>query len=211
LLFSWQKSNKKSRLYKLACASKSKVSPRNTRHERWHKTRLLSLLCIATHMLSLIPPSKNRCRNPIRPVLLNRDFLLATPVRIVRIADFGLRISDCSKLYGFYWFFRFLAFCMIKKQQLSGAVSWAPLKISNGRIKNLGFIRLLAFLKPKVSSRNTRHDRCWMYDVWCWMLGISDWALRQWKTDYTDWTDLCWFINFLAFFLTKKQQKVKAL
>ncbi len=42
------KSNKKSRLYKNTCVLKPNVSPRNSKHGRWHKSKLLSLQYIST-------------------------------------------------------------------------------------------------------------------------------------------------------------------
>ena len=51
-----------------SCGSKPEVSPRNTRHERWHKSGHLSLLCIATHKPFAHTSVKNRYRIFIRPV-----------------------------------------------------------------------------------------------------------------------------------------------
>jgi hypothetical protein len=48
--------------------SKPEAFPRNTRHERWHRTLHLSLLCIATHMPFAHTSDKNRWRIFLRPI-----------------------------------------------------------------------------------------------------------------------------------------------
>jgi len=45
---------------KICCVSMPEVSSRNTRHESWHNTKHLSLLCIATHMPFAHTSIKNR-------------------------------------------------------------------------------------------------------------------------------------------------------
>jgi hypothetical protein len=62
---------------KIGCVSNPEVSPRNTRHEIWHKTLRLSLLCIATHKPFAHTSVKNRY--PI--------FLMPVPSKIV--SSFG--------------------------------------------------------------------------------------------------------------------------
>jgi hypothetical protein len=47
-----------------------------------------------------------------------------------------------------FWFILF-AFFLKKKQQLSAAISWAPIKISNERIKIQGLITMLAVLSQR--------------------------------------------------------------
>ena len=64
-----QKVTKNQGFIKIQCVSNPEVSSRNTRHGKCHKSRLLSLLCIATHSLPHIPPAKNRYCIFIRPVL----------------------------------------------------------------------------------------------------------------------------------------------
>jgi hypothetical protein len=94
LLFAWSKSNKKSRLYKNTGGSKPKVSPRNTRHERWHKSRHLSLLCIATHIPSAHTSDKNRWRIFIRPVPTKRILLNGNIAR--EQLSFTSKFSGCQ-------------------------------------------------------------------------------------------------------------------
>ena len=52
------------------------VFSRNTRHERWHNSTHLSLLCIATHMLFAHTSDKNRYRIFLMPFLSERVFTL---------------------------------------------------------------------------------------------------------------------------------------
>jgi hypothetical protein len=94
-----QWANKKSRLYKnysqlayfkgvrerSSGGSKPEVSPRNTRHENWHKALNLSLLCIAEfipryegHMPYAHTSGKNRRRIFLRPVPTTWKFTIET-------------------------------------------------------------------------------------------------------------------------------------
>jgi hypothetical protein len=69
-LFFWldPKETKGQGLIKIRCVSMPEVFSRNTRHEKWHISKHLSLLCIASHMPFAHTSDKNRNRIFLMPV-----------------------------------------------------------------------------------------------------------------------------------------------